>query len=600
MLAPVQVMGGEIYQWLVEASLRLLLVLPVVMLVAWGSRRTSSALLALWLVMGLGVGLVAPLLGTPSFLPSITVPALVKTGAFEAEIPASLRSANHLEVPSLGVVPRPSRETPSVAAIALTVWAAGMLVFACQRLWRYFSQTMEFARAEPVATDHPSVAILERASRGLARRPWLFHREDIPGPLLQGLLQPRVLVPSSFLGRDPGEQELILVHEIEHFRRRDLWKRAGLELLAIVFWFHPLVHLLLRRHDLAVEMACDDAVLRDGVPAARFGELLVAEARQSGGARRSMREARLRLLAVLRPDKRRARPSLVTRLGSAAVFVALLLPLALVRISPFPRFEPFEPMVPDDRVGALWRMRVGRGDVVDDWSGHGRHGRIIGAEWVRDEERGYCLSFDGEGDILVLPEVPSDWTLGGVTVAMWLKLAPESDGGGLLLRGDFNQTWCMAVAHMGGSNFQPFGERELLLCGEHGEQGGSALLSPGTFPTYNAYGISEEQADAALPTDRWVHLAVVISSVETFRDVGFYVDGRPAGRSRVDLAEAPAFNFDWLASNWIFGRGESPPVHGNYYEGRLSDLVVVPEALEADRVGRLMRAEFDGLFAPNP
>ncbi|MCW1887436.1 hypothetical protein OKA04_22055 [Luteolibacter flavescens] len=581
-------MTGELYRWLLVASLRFCLVLPLVLALAYVSRRSASRIVCVLLAVGLLAGLAAPAL---PMVFRITIPALASTRAFAPEVPGELRVSAVSSMPVAGSIPGANRDP--LPGLIVQVWAAGAFLFLLFRGAQYCSSLVRFAKAKPVHPDHPAARLLEKLTEGMRRRPWMFEVETLPGPVVHGLLHPRLLVSSEFLARDEASQEMILRHEMEHLHGHDVPLRAALELAAIVFWFHPLVHLLLRQYDRAVEMACDDAVIAGGVPASKYGEVLVNEAKGGRLSRRHLREVRSRLLAVLRSDKRRSLPNPLTVVSLVLVFLLALAPLAVTGITPYPKQPAFRPLTPDPRLGALWRMRVGSGDIVDDWSGHGHHGRINGASWVTDPERGPCLSFDGVNDILILPAALSDWTTGPLTVAMWLKLPATADGGGLLLRGDYNQTWSAASAHMGNGVFRVFGERELSLTAQHGPDGGPSRSSPGLYPTFDSFGISEEQSSVGLPVDKWVHVAFsVFFDGTSMRQIRFYVNGEPTGVQDQDLNTAPAFNFDWPSESWYFGRGEAPPAHGNHFEGLLSDLAVFNLVLTEDQVRRVMGGDF--------
>jgi beta-lactamase regulating signal transducer with metallopeptidase domain len=83
------------------------------------------------------------------------------------------------------------------------------------------------------------------------------------GPALVGAWRPRIVVPADFAVRyADDEQALILAHEATHARRRDGWWSLLAQVLASLFWFHPLAWWALPalRHD--QELACDAAVLR--------------------------------------------------------------------------------------------------------------------------------------------------------------------------------------------------------------------------------------------------------------------------------------------------------------------------------------------------
>jgi len=63
-------------------------------------------------------------------------------------------------------------------------------------------------------------------------------------------------------------------------------------------------------------------------------------------------------------------------------------------------------------------MYEGAGDVVKDYSPHGNHGKIYGANWV-DGHWGWALSFDGIDDYVEIPHSPSQ-NVKRFTIILWL------------------------------------------------------------------------------------------------------------------------------------------------------------------------------------
>lgn len=83
------------------------------------------------------------------------------------------------------------------------------------------------------------------------------------GPLLLGLLRPRIVLPSDFASRyTPQEQVLILAHEHVHLRRLDALANALTSALQVIFWFNPLLHYAANCFRLDQELACDAAVVQ--------------------------------------------------------------------------------------------------------------------------------------------------------------------------------------------------------------------------------------------------------------------------------------------------------------------------------------------------
>jgi bla regulator protein blaR1 len=84
------------------------------------------------------------------------------------------------------------------------------------------------------------------------------------GPVVVGILRPKIVVPSDFDTRyTKQEQALILAHEQMHVRRRDLLVNATWSLARCIFWFNPLTHLAGRLMRFDQELACDAQVMRN-------------------------------------------------------------------------------------------------------------------------------------------------------------------------------------------------------------------------------------------------------------------------------------------------------------------------------------------------
>ena len=97
------------------------------------------------------------------------------------------------------------------------------------------------------------------------------------GPAVIGLLRPRILLPADFARRYSAEERaLVLAHEQEHLRRRDLPVQAAFAALRCLFWFNPLAHLAAACLRVDQELACDAAVLaRHPGARRRYGEALL-------------------------------------------------------------------------------------------------------------------------------------------------------------------------------------------------------------------------------------------------------------------------------------------------------------------------------------
>lgn len=94
----------------------------------------------------------------------------------------------------------------------------------------------------------------------LDRRPRLMTCPGLSAPMLVGLVRPTLLLPEQPLS--PKELEYALLHELTHYRRRDIWLKALSLWVRAVHWFNPLVWMMDRAIERDTELSCDEAVLR--------------------------------------------------------------------------------------------------------------------------------------------------------------------------------------------------------------------------------------------------------------------------------------------------------------------------------------------------
>ena len=84
--------------------------------------------------------------------------------------------------------------------------------------------------------------------------------DHIETPFVYGLFQPMIYLPSSLNEKD---RKIVLKHERMHIARRDHLLKPLAYLISIVHWFNPLVWLSYHLFCKDIEIACDEAVIKD-------------------------------------------------------------------------------------------------------------------------------------------------------------------------------------------------------------------------------------------------------------------------------------------------------------------------------------------------
>lgn len=81
----------------------------------------------------------------------------------------------------------------------------------------------------------------------------------VSSPLLIGFFRPCIVLPSA----DIPEKDFryIILHELTHYKRRDMFYKWLVQVTVCLHWFNPLVYLMSREITKACEFSCDEAVL---------------------------------------------------------------------------------------------------------------------------------------------------------------------------------------------------------------------------------------------------------------------------------------------------------------------------------------------------
>lgn len=248
----------------------------------WGvtmlCRRVLPALAlqrSTWLLGQLAIAATFVLVLTPQTAHLRMVPAIEMSEA----APAS-QSSPATEASAAKVQPFPAS---AITRQAWTVYAARawMLVYLIGLAWS-LARLLQAQRALKrlagsgvlLAPHAPHAGF----SDGVAPLPVIEVAAAI-SPMLIKPFAPCLLLPQHLRSVDPVHQQLIIEHELTHWRRGDLhWMAVSLALQTL-FWFQPVMRLLRARLSWAQELACDRDVLRGRAPTQRkaYAAALVAQ-----------------------------------------------------------------------------------------------------------------------------------------------------------------------------------------------------------------------------------------------------------------------------------------------------------------------------------
>lgn len=223
----------------------------------------------------------------------------------------------------------------SVAAFLLL--RVALQVFALHRLQNQLPISLS-TQISLAHYQHWQTRLHELCAQQKLRRPvQLMISDQLHSPISWGFLHPVIMVDVRTAQEIDADQVLehVLAHELAHIAHYD-WPLIILaRIAAALYWFHPLVWLLLKHLQYHIETHADDRVLSQGTQASAYAQTLV---HISGNAAKPLQLSTplaaqgntlvSRILAILEPQRQRQALSKSTWIWQLAVSCAIVLPLA--------------------------------------------------------------------------------------------------------------------------------------------------------------------------------------------------------------------------------------------------------------------------------
>lgn len=195
------------------------------------------------------VNLTAPtdvvLFGQPTAAPNANQPAQVMEPQIQAQI---LPEQSHVY---------------SLLEILFCIWLLGVAVFILRLFAVYLSFSKKMKRQSEPITNEKIISSFDRLCLELHinKKPRIWLCKNSCSPMMYGFIEPVLFLPDGEYG--DYDLEVILRHELIHYKRRDLWYKLILLLANAVHWFNPLVYLMVKSAQADIEFSCDDKVTKN-------------------------------------------------------------------------------------------------------------------------------------------------------------------------------------------------------------------------------------------------------------------------------------------------------------------------------------------------
>lgn len=149
-----------------------------------------------------------------------------------------------------------SKSSIAISSFLLFAWFIGSFFMTFKNIKLYY-RFKQYLNNMPKYSDINDINLLENTKRELCiNDPIKIYRSDkISVPMVVGLADYAIYLPDTFLSDSTLRN--IFLHELNHIKGRDNFKKIIILILKILFWWNPLIYIFNKDVDHIFEIQCD-------------------------------------------------------------------------------------------------------------------------------------------------------------------------------------------------------------------------------------------------------------------------------------------------------------------------------------------------------
>ena len=261
-------MTKQILLSLLNCSWQWMLLSGLIWFVVTRFRRSNTTVHLLWLLSLLSLPI---LFGLNQFVPAPAIGGTAPELAQAKPINVSGLEALTVDLPGISSVEGDTQSNNRLFAggkfffnwiktdLLLWIWAIGALAMLARFMFGLY-RIYQLQRRSVVADDSYQTICQRFAQQLDIKRPVAVCFSDrVASPISFGWLSPHILIPRNL---NLEQFELVAAHELAHVQRLDWLTNLFLYLVGVIFFFHPVYHLLNRELVHLRERICDDWVIQ--------------------------------------------------------------------------------------------------------------------------------------------------------------------------------------------------------------------------------------------------------------------------------------------------------------------------------------------------
>lgn len=163
--------------------------------------------------------------------------------------------------------------------ILFYVWMLGAIIFTAKEIYVYMSFSKKLKNISHLIQDESIITSLEICKKKLNinRKIILKECSFIRSPMITGIFAPVIIIPK--MNQHLDKLEIVLTHELIHYKRKDLWIKIMALIANVINWFNPVVYILRNKINIICELSLDEQIIKnmDKVKRKYYGEIILEQ-----------------------------------------------------------------------------------------------------------------------------------------------------------------------------------------------------------------------------------------------------------------------------------------------------------------------------------
>ncbi len=144
-----------------------------------------------------------------------------------------------------------------------SVWLIGVIVLVCLSVYGYVRMVRLSRRLNPAADAWQRQ--WQNLSKHRGKRCRMLVSESVGPMMLRRPADYAFIVPETYWNDlSEHQRQAVMLHELAHLERHDVWRQLLARLVATIHWFNPISWWAMQRYEQAAELACDSRVTEEG------------------------------------------------------------------------------------------------------------------------------------------------------------------------------------------------------------------------------------------------------------------------------------------------------------------------------------------------